>query len=637
MTELNISRQRLLSALGIVWALGIGGFFLLAFIFRPDPPPTVWVYHWTTGHLTRDGLLFEMAQDFNGEDHETADGTRIQVRVYNAPSELIGKYLSQRIRFGTPMNLHEQTNGYVEKDIKDPTVVTPSSAHWLVSVNHEVGRNVVDLAGAEPIVRPVIGIVTYEEMARCLGWPQEEIGFEDIIALRANEEGWSSRGQCAKSEWGNQPLLAFTDPTTSSTGRSLHLALYAMASDKAPEQLALADINDPEVVDYVKHFQTLIDHYQIGTTVLNTKIVEGPRYGHFFVMPEDNLIHLIEGTEKAVINGRKVTLEDGIEHDMVMIYPKEGSMPRNNCACIVDADWVSDLQKEASHQWIDFIRADEQQRKFMAAGFRPGTDIGMNDPASKITQEFGLDPDGPSKVLNPSLTSPEVAAEIDRNWEQVKRPGIVSFVFDHSGSMMGTKIEQAKAGLEAAIDNMASNNHLGFRPFSDDVGDGVEVAPKLENAHGTTIADTARELKPTGSTALYDAIHAAILDVDRAGGDKNAIRAVVVLTDGQANAGEMGLNDIVTMSSSRECPITGFTGREDHTAHDDCGNHVPTEEIVGLELAVETVHDVQIFFIGIGDADLNVGRILTQATGADLRGVTEDDLAQVLEEVSKYF
>ena len=40
---------------------------------------------------------------------------------------------------------------------------------------------------------------------------------------------------------------------------------------------------------------------------------------------------------------------------------------------------------------------------------------------------------------------------------------------------------------------------------------------------------------------------------------------------------------------------------------------------------------------GGDDADLEVGRILSQATGAEFLGVTEDDLAQVLEEFSKYF
>jgi hypothetical protein len=47
---------------------------------------------------------------------------------------------------------------------------------------------------------------------------------------------------------------------------------------------------------------------------------------------------------------------------------------------------------------------------------------------------------------------------------------------------------------------------------------------------------------------------------------------------------------------------------------------------------------VQIFFIGIGaGADMHVGRLLSEATGAEFQGAAEDDLAEVLEEFSKYF
>ena len=182
--------------------------------------------------------------------------------------------MSGLLRFGTRLDLNKITNGYVVKNIPDPTIVTPSSAHWLVTVNYEVGRPVVDLDSAESIVRPVIGIVTYQEMAKCLGWPEKEIDFADIIALRNDERGWESY-PCAKAEWGQRPLLAFTDPTTSSTGRSLHLAFYSFAANKSPEDLTIADVNNPEVIAYVKEFQGLIDHYLIGTTVLNTKIFQG--------------------------------------------------------------------------------------------------------------------------------------------------------------------------------------------------------------------------------------------------------------------------------------------------------------------------------------------------------------------------
>ncbi len=55
-------------------------------------------------------------------------------------------------------------------------------------------------------------------------------------------------------------------------------------------------------------------------------------------------------------------------------------------------------------------------------------------------------------------------------------------------------------------------------------------------------------------------------------------------------------------------------------------------------MAIESRHPVQVFFIGIGDdADLDVGGMLAGATDAEFQGVTEQDLAKVLEEFSKYF
>ena len=50
-------------------------------------------------------------------------------------------------------------------------------------------------------------------------------------------------------------------------------------------------------------------------------------------------------------------------------------------------------------------------------------------------------------------------------------------------------------------------------------------------------------------------------------------------------------------------------------------------------------HDnpVQVFFLGFGDADIHIGRILAQATHAEYLGSTEEDLAAVIEELSGYF
>ena len=175
----------------------------------------------------------------------------------------------------------------------------------------------------------------------------------------------------------------------------------------------------------------------------------------------------------------------------------------------------------------------------MAAGFRPGTDLDLNYVGSKITSEFGLNPDEPRVVLNPSLTMPEVAAEIDKNWEQVKRPGVVTFVVDTSGSMAGGKLLEAKDGLIRALDSMAGNNQVGFISFDDGVNTRVPVGPLKVNRF--VIADAVQKLKVGGSTALYDAIKVGIEMTDLAGGDPDAIRALVVLTDGQATAGATGI------------------------------------------------------------------------------------------------
>ena len=218
----------------------------------------------------------------------------------------------------------------------------------------------------------------------------------------------------------------------------------------------------------------------------------------------------------------------------------------------------------------------------------------------------------------------------------MKRPGIVTFVVDTSGSMMGGKLQQAKAGLTAALDAMAQNNQVGFVAFDKTTHSRVPVGPLAQNRFA--IADAVDELRTRGSTALYEAIKSGIEMTDAAEGEADAIRAVVVLTDGQANECSTRLDDLIRMEAN-ELRIQRFSGCEgDPPPQDMEGRQLNKEDVIGDSLALQTEHPVQIFFIGIGDdADLEVGRLLAQATGAEFQGVTEEDLANLLEEFSKYF
>ena len=250
----------------------------------------------------------------------------------------------------------------------------------------------------------------------------------------------------------------------------------------------------------------------------------------------------------------------------------------------------------------------------------------------------GLSRSGPSHGIEPGDLSPDALTAILDSWTTVKKPAVVTFVIDNSGSMQGTKLEQVKAGLAKVIDNMKdTGNVVGAVTFSDKVDQELAPAPISQNRFD--LVEMIDRMEASGSTALYDAVRRGVVLSDATPAADGATRAVVVLSDGEKTSGELCLHDLVTMASDPdEVPITDFCGsRGEATGRDTRGHDVPKRNIVGQTLIGPNGHPVQVFFVGFGEADLDVGRILAQATGAEFRGSTEDDLAEVIEETGQYF
>ncbi|TAK21266.1 MAG: VWA domain-containing protein [Chloroflexota bacterium] len=611
-----MNRKALLAAIVGGWIVALALVFGSPLI-RSD---TVVVTHWANGHMMRPALLPAFAEKFNRTGVTTRSGKPMTVRMVGLDSGVEADEVIARLSDGAP----------IDPKLADPTIITPSADHWLTRVNHRVGQTVIDLDRTRTIATTWIGIATFREMAECLGWPRREIGFADIVALRSDPRGWRAY-PCAKAEWGKRPLVAFTDPLTSTTGRSVLFSLYAIAAGKTPEQLTAADVANPDVQDYVRRFQGAVDHYVAGTLPLNSQIFQGPRYGHFFFIPEDNLVHLYQGKENIKVGVE--TRMQPISRPMVMIYPKEGSTQHNHSAAIVQAPWVSPDQAEAAERWIDFLREDAQQQALVAEGFRPATAMPYGDP---ISVRYGLDPSRPTVKVNSDRIDPVAAAAIVASWDEVKKPGVVTFVLDVSGSMAGNKLAQAKAGLKRAFDEMSRRNHVGFLSFGDRIVSRVAIAPMTENRFALT--DAVEDARAGGGTALYDAIRAGVEMTNAASGDPDTIRGVVVLTDGMANAGRTGLDGLIQMTSRNELPIQIFRGfAGDSEAQEEGGRRVDRASLNGKGLALQTRHPVLIFFIGIGEADLEVGRLIAEATGATFHGATEKDLAAVIGQFGKYF
>jgi Mg-chelatase subunit ChlD len=395
-----------------------------------------------------------------------------------------------------------------------------------------------------------------------------------------------------------------------------------------------------------------------GTLLVNTKIAQGPGYGAFFLMPEDNLANLMLENEEAIAaDGSKQTVEPP-DDPLVMIYPEEGSVLNSNPAALVDASWVTSEQLDGASEWIDFVRDDDQQRRFMESGFRPASGTGLSVDAEQF-ESWGLaaEPPAAAAAIDPGKLKPEVLNEIIGSWGSVKKPSIITFVVDTSGSMSESAgadatplIDQARDGLYRVLDAMAGpdsagqSSQVGLLTFSVDGKDYphflIEPAP-LRTVQGE-MTDAIEQMEPNGATALYDAVKRGIELTDAAPGDDGATRAVVVLSDGAATAGDACLDDLVTMAIGEE-RVTRYCGMRDGSGANpldvprSADGEVAPEDVRGDELRLDTDHDVQVFFLGFGDADVNIGRILAQATDAEYQGQTDEDLAALIEALSGYF
>jgi Ca-activated chloride channel family protein len=289
--------------------------------------------------------LKDIALQFNQEKHTTtevfSDGNRqpIEIAVSTVNSGTMAEYLINKIRDGI-----EFPSGIIP-----PHLVSPSVDHWLSRVNFLTQTQIFDLEQTKPLALTPVVIATYEEMARALGWPKKAIGWDDIIALAQNPQGWMTVSE-AKVQWGRKPLLAWTDPFVSSTARSALFAAYVAAAQKPADQLTIADVGRSTVQEYLKKLQSAVDHYFPETLKLQTKIFQGPKFVHFAPLEE----YMLPWMKRGLVSSETVVGKAGkkpLDKRMVAIYPREGTIWHNNPGAILhNVPWTSKTLRPAKQQ-----------------------------------------------------------------------------------------------------------------------------------------------------------------------------------------------------------------------------------------------------------------------------------------------
>jgi len=481
-------------------------------------------------------LLTELAQDFNTSDRSKKGDACFFARVQAKSSG------------GTAQLLTAEW----DEDLEGPRPViwSPSASTWGAIVNQrldEQGEAAMTGDFTSFQLTPLV-IAMPKPMAEALGWPEEPLGFADILALSQDPAGWAAYGH---PEWGAF-RLGKTNPNFSTSGLSALLA-QAYAANGKTSGLSIEDLDKPSTDAFARAIESSVVHYGDTTLTFLNNWYRADQRGNPF-----GYVSAVAVEEKSVIDYNRGNpdgvLQDGEEPrpprvPLVAIYPEEGTVYSDNPLYVLDAPWVDDAQAEGANRFIDFLGETVNQEKILGFGFRPGNpDVALDKP---IDLSNGVDPNQPQTLLE--VPEPQVLTQLLDNWQDQRKPARVLLLVDVSGSMGeeadpetgATKLDLAKSAAITALDDFNDDDEVGLWVFSTDLTDAdgnpaehLElVAPGRMGDVGESLKSKLRDLVPIQGTPLYAATELAY-DNQVDGYDPTRINAVVLLSDGVNDDGE---------------------------------------------------------------------------------------------------
>jgi Ca-activated chloride channel family protein len=466
----------------------------------PVPPNAVEILMLTAD--TKAEWVNVVTDPFNEARHTTLSGRPIWVHVeeQDSPGDAQGRVLAGEIK---------------------PVVWSPGDMSWIEGANQvwQDRHNRPLVSGECPrTVYAATGFAMWRPMAEALGWPDAPIGWETLVELSADPEGW---GRYGHPEWG-QFTFGHSHPDHSTTGFSV-LATLAYGTLGLTEGLTPELVKGEAVVGAFRTVELNTYHYGTSTRKLLTLMAEnGPSY-----------LHAVTSSETATLKSNEVN-EEIMRYPFVFIFPAEGTFWSDNPFCIVEESWVSEEQREAAEIYRDYLLAPEQQDMAVTIGLRPAVEgTPLHDP---ISIAYGTDPRVSPHTIPPlAELDGETAAAIRDLFHQTKKTAAIIILLDTSSSMQGIKIRNAAEATADFVDQLARDDEVYGYVFGGAVralepsGRAGDVAERLGNVFRGLYAD--------GNTQLYDAICQGVEFADRLREEDEAageprLYGVVVLSDG---------------------------------------------------------------------------------------------------------
>ena len=323
----------------------------------------------------------------------------------------------------------------------------------------------------------------------------------------------------------NDPELPITyvhtAPTRSNSGLQTLVAQFASVAGKRPEDLTVEDVQKYQ--DQVKQIQSKITRYGKSTGSLAQAMVEnGPFWASVGSVYESLVIAANTQQEQTQYKA---------------VYPN-ATFSSNIRAILPDAPWISDAEKAAAQQVIEFIRQPQTQQIAVELGLRPGVPgVALGN---KFSEQFGVEP-------NPSYDSyrspaPEVVEAMLVSWQvYAKKPSQVAVVVDTSGSMQGAKLAAVQNTLLNYVENLGPKEQIALISFNSVINEPVIIEGTQQGRDRAV--EFIGNLQAAGGTRLYDSALAARNWLSQ-NLRSDAINAVLVLTDGEDSESSISLPEL---------------------------------------------------------------------------------------------
>ncbi|NJK79764.1 MAG: VWA domain-containing protein [Chloroflexaceae bacterium] len=468
-----------------------------------------------------------------GTPPDQAPANAITISIAYSPekegwlTDRIAAFNAQRVALGEQPVFVEGLNkssGVARTEIRngqlDVTVWSPSASTWLEVLKQETGNEAIAVSNQPLVLTPVV-ISMWRPMAEAMGWPDEPIGWGDMLALIEDEQGWGSYGH---PEWGRFSW-GHTDPEVSTTALSTLIAEFYAATGKQ-RGLTVEDVTNETSLQFIRDLGQGIKHYGYNTLVFSENMRKfGLSYISAFPMEEITLIEFNKS---------------GPPEQLVAIYPEEGTFWHDNPFIIMAS--ASTEQREAAELFYDYLLTEASQQLAMSYGFRPANvNVPLGDPISEV---YGVQRQGVQNVLE--VPPAEVLVAIKDAWEQNRKRADILLVVDISGSMEGEKLALAKAGLQSFLLRLLPEDRVGLVVFASTATVAVPPAPLSENL--IELQDTIQNLFVLDNTAMYDGLalaHTTMNELPPT--DEERIRAIVLLSDGVDNESTITLEQLAEL------------------------------------------------------------------------------------------